>query len=379
MPRGFLVKRQGRLNKLSYHDHVIVSTGKDIELKYNGHLAAKKICFKSSTCNSSMNDSISSPSLDKFCGEHERCSKQKMFRNANHTNFVNGFVDNLEEMISGYLSTKAAKCQTDFRNDTSFPVKSFVECASTTSIVFITSSQGKNNCILDSKLFSTVSKCSATSFSNGPTTLRSSKCTSSSTKNDVRVVISTPGFTSFKSTTCINNNDSVTSNCLKDLKLSTAHSTHSTSASPTEQQSSSAGKRLQTAFPTFIGTHFIDNVKPYGRTHFHATKKVETSPKLPGAIRKINFDAEFSVPVSTAIMNHQLLGEDSSEDDGVAVSGDIDRKFNVVVATTEAREQLAKVENKIGDYVCQLCKELHEDAFQLAQHHCSKIVHIEYR
>jgi hypothetical protein len=48
--------------------------------------------------------------------------------------------------------------------------------------------------------------------------------------------------------------------------------------------------------------------------------------------------------------------------------GDIDPEFNVVEVTEEAKAELAKIENKIGDYICQLCKEIFDDAFGLAQH-----------
>ena len=48
--------------------------------------------------------------------------------------------------------------------------------------------------------------------------------------------------------------------------------------------------------------------------------------------------------------------------------GDIDPEFNVVEVTEEAKAELAKIENKIGDFICKLCKEIYEDAFGLAQH-----------
>jgi len=59
--------------------------------------------------------------------------------------------------------------------------------------------------------------------------------------------------------------------------------------------------------------------------------------------------------------------------------GDIDPAFNTVEVTDEAREELSKIDNKIGAYVCRLCQEEYEDAFGLARHRCACIVHVEYR
>ena len=52
----------------------------------------------------------------------------------------------------------------------------------------------------------------------------------------------------------------------------------------------------------------------------------------------------------------------------ICIIGDIDPEFNVVEVTEEAKQELAKIENKIGDYICRLCKEVYKDAFGLAQH-----------
>lgn len=108
-----------------------------------------------------------------------------------------------------------------------------------------------------------------------------------------------------------------------------------------------------------------------------SSAKKAPSPKKLKAARRINFDVDTTSPVSGTIIKE--LSDSEDEPGKVTVYGDIEPSFNLVEITPEARAELEKIENKLGDYVCQLCKEVYEDAFQLAQHRCSRIVHVEYR
>lgn len=103
-------------------------------------------------------------------------------------------------------------------------------------------------------------------------------------------------------------------------------------------------------------------------------KKPPAVAKRSKITRKLNFDEDNSSPVSGTIIR-ELRPDETL----VVRKGDIDPAFNVVEVTEEAKAELAKIENHIGDYVCRLCRELYEDAFGLAQHRCSRIVHVEYR
>ncbi|CAK9813403.1 Transcription factor egl-46 [Anthophora plagiata] len=100
-----------------------------------------------------------------------------------------------------------------------------------------------------------------------------------------------------------------------------------------------------------------------------SNEKLLQRPKKKHA-RRLKFDEDTSSPVSGTV----ILGPDEA-----VVTGDIDPAFNIVEVTEEARAELAKIENRLGPYQCKLCRQLHDDAFQLAQHRCSRIAHVEYR
>lgn len=113
---------------------------------------------------------------------------------------------------------------------------------------------------------------------------------------------------------------------------------------------------------------------PNKKSHFSNNQHRTKSDRKRVKSRKQLVDEETTSPVSGTIIRKLHEGEEL-----VVRKGDIDPAFNVVEVTEEAKAALALIENKIGNYLCQLCHSLYEDPFGLAQHRCSRIVHIEYR
>jgi len=85
--------------------------------------------------------------------------------------------------------------------------------------------------------------------------------------------------------------------------------------------------------------------------------------KRPRPAFRLDFaDTDKLSPVSGTVILPPDSGGENSE--GVQVTGDIDSSLNCVEVTAEARAELDKIDNRIGDYICRLCSQRYEDAFR---------------
>ncbi|XP_067640543.1 uncharacterized protein nerfin-2 [Eurosta solidaginis] len=139
------------------------------------------------------------------------------------------------------------------------------------------------------------------------------------------------------------------------------------------QHSSITNAEKSTMKVNSFGRPFHEHNHPQQQHQQQRTHKAERK-RMKLRKHQLALDEETISPVSGTII--RKLRDD---EELVVRKGDIDPAFNVVEITEEAKAILASIDNKIGAYLCQLCRTLYDDAFQLAQHRCPRIVHIEYK
>ncbi|KRX70845.1 Insulinoma-associated protein 2 [Trichinella sp. T6] len=97
-------------------------------------------------------------------------------------------------------------------------------------------------------------------------------------------------------------------------------------------------------------------------------------------IRRLQVDEETTSPVSGMyIRDANDVPPELLNKNGASTEELEDETALWVEASEEARAELALIPNRIGDYICRLCKVRYEDAFRLARHRCPRIAHQEYR
>ncbi|KAL1230312.1 hypothetical protein TSPI_06772 [Trichinella spiralis] len=106
----------------------------------------------------------------------------------------------------------------------------------------------------------------------------------------------------------------------------------------------------------------------------------ESATKKQRTIRRLQVDEETTSPVSGMyIRDANDVPPELLNKNGASTEELEDETALWVEASEEARAELALIPNRIGDYICRLCKVRYEDAFRLARHRCPRIAHQEYR
>ncbi|CAF1119238.1 unnamed protein product [Rotaria sp. Silwood1] len=95
--------------------------------------------------------------------------------------------------------------------------------------------------------------------------------------------------------------------------------------------------------------------------------------------KKISSSSSSSLNITESPIAGTRITEWEEYEKWKEIRGDIEPTMNYVEITPEAIEELRKIKNIIGDYICQLCKVKYENAFALAMHKCPRVVHIEFR
>uniref|UniRef100_A0A914URY4 C2H2-type domain-containing protein n=1 Tax=Plectus sambesii TaxID=2011161 RepID=A0A914URY4_9BILA len=120
------------------------------------------------------------------------------------------------------------------------------------------------------------------------------------------------------------------------------------------------------------------NQTPKSKSTTMQAEDLSASPqKRARAVKRLAFtDDETSSPVSGMFIKEATSVPCAEQ---LQAEADLDDSAQFVEITEEARAEIAKIPNVIGDYVCSLCKVRYDDAFKLAQHRCPRIIHEEYR
>ncbi|KRZ25544.1 Insulinoma-associated protein 1 [Trichinella pseudospiralis] len=106
----------------------------------------------------------------------------------------------------------------------------------------------------------------------------------------------------------------------------------------------------------------------------------ENVTKKQRTVRRLQVDEETTSPVSGMyIRDANDVPPELLNKNGTSTEELEDETALWVEASEEARAELALIPNRIGDYICRLCKVRYEDAFRLARHRCPRIAHQEYR